>query len=283
MERVERAHRQSALPVRSGVAPLPAALEEGPLLSSVLRHNLQHEGIVEQMRHGGLLSPRLVYVDFGAGDGGLCRCVECAAAGGRFLLVDRSRKPNMPAGVEVDWLCADVSTLHASELQRAATGECVVVSNHLCGQALDLAVQSSMLAFHLDSPAPRLLGVMAATCCHDQCAWDSFLGQRAFVEWGFMDQADFAVICAWSRMAPRRGKADHTRERVVREAARLGVTPAEAAQLGLHCRRLMDTARLLHLQQHGFSVSLCEHVDFRVTADNVMLCAVRRPGGNSRV
>ena len=35
------------------------------------------------------------------------------------------------------------------------------------------------------------------------------------------------------------------------QAERLGVAPAEAAQLGLHCRRLIDTARLLHLQRHG--------------------------------
>ena len=60
------------------------------------------------------------------------------------------------------------------------------------------------------------------------------------------------------------------------QAERLGVSPAEAAQLGLHCRQLIDTARLLHLQRLGFEVSLVEHVDFRVTADNVMLCAVRR-------
>ena len=60
----------------------------------------------------------------------------------------------------------------------------------------------------------------------------------------------------------------------MREARRLGVAPAEAAQLGLRCRRLMDSARLLHLRGHGFDVALVEHVDFRVTADNVMLSAV---------
>ena len=76
-------------------------------------------------------------------------------------------------------------------------------------------------------------------------------------------------------MAPRRGKPDASRERVVREAERLGMAPSEAAQLGLQCRRLMDSARLLHLRRHGFDVSLVEHVDFRVTADNVMLSAVR--------
>ena len=142
------------------------------------RHDLQHQGIIEQMRGGGLLSPELTFVDFGAGDGGLCRCVACAAGGGRYVLVDRSRRPTMPAvGVhEVNWLRADVSTLLAPDLQRAARGECVVVSNHLCGSALDLAVGRSVDGFHLTKPA-RLLGVMAATCCHDQCSWDSFLGQ----------------------------------------------------------------------------------------------------------
>ena len=177
-ERVDRVHRASALPIRCGVAPLPAGLPDGSLLSSVARHDLQHQGIIEQMRGGGLLSPELTFVDFGAGDGGLCRCVACAAGGGRYVLVDRSRRPTMPAvGVhEVNWLRADVSTLLVPDLQRAARGECVVVSNHLCGSALDLAVSRSVAGFHLTKPA-RLLGVMAATCCHDQCSWESFLGQ----------------------------------------------------------------------------------------------------------
>ena len=107
-ERVDRVHRASALPVRCGVAPLPSGLPDGSLQSSVARHDLQHQGIVEQMRGGGLLSPELTFVDFGAGDGGLCRCVACAAGGGRYVLVDRSRRPTMPSvGVhEVNWLSA---------------------------------------------------------------------------------------------------------------------------------------------------------------------------------
>ena len=69
-----------------------------------------------------------------------------------------------------------------------------------CGSALDLAVGRSVDGFHLTKPA-RLLGVMAATCCHDQCSWDSFLGQRAFGEWGF-SAMDFGELCRWSRIAP---------------------------------------------------------------------------------
>lgn len=279
MERVERAHEAHSLPVQPGAAPLPAGTADGPMLSSELRHDLQHEGIVEQLRGGGLLSRDLTVVDFGAGDGGLCRSVAGAAGGGSFVLVDRSRRPTLPAtGIDVSWLCADVSALSAAELERAAAdGQCVVVSNHLCGEGLDLAVQRSVEAFHSASAAPpRLLGVMAATCCHDQCRWGSFLGQRALAEWGF-GARDFELLCQWSRMAPRRGKADDGRERVVREAQRLGVTPAKAAQLGLRCRRLMDSARLQRLRRLGFEVSLVEHVDFRVTADNVMLSAILTP------
>jgi len=294
MERVERAHAAHSLPVRPGAAPLPAGTADGPLLSSEMRHDLQHEGIVEQLRGGGLLSRELTVVDFGAGDGGLCRSVAGAAGGGSFVLVDRSRRPTMPAtGIDVSWLCADVSALSAVELERAAAdGQCVVVSNHLCGEGLDLAVERSVEAFHataataaaaaaaaatVTAVAPRrLLGVMAATCCHDQCRWGSFLGQRALAEWGF-GARDFELLCQWSRMAPRRGKADDGRERVVREAQRLGVTPTEAAQLGLHCRRLMDSARLQRLRHLGFEVALVEHVDFRVTADNVMISAILAP------
>ena len=122
-ERVDQVHRASALQVRCGVAPLPARLPDGPLLSSVAKHELQHQGIVEQMRGSGLLSPELTFVDFGAGDGGLCRCVACAAGGGRYVLVDRSRRPTMAAADahEVSWLRADVSELLAPELQVRVT------------------------------------------------------------------------------------------------------------------------------------------------------------------
>ena len=75
------------------------------------------------------------------------------------------------------------------------------------------SVLFTLRRFHLSKP-PRLRGVMAATCCHDQCRWESFLGQRAFAEWGF-SASDFGEICRWSRMAPRRGKPDHARDRVV--------------------------------------------------------------------
>ena len=122
-ERVDQVHRASALRVRCGVAPLPARLPDGPLLSSVAKHELQHQGIVEQMRGSGLLSPELTFVDFGAGDGGLCRCVACAAGGGRYVLVDRSRRPTMASADahEVSWLRADVSELLAPELQVRVT------------------------------------------------------------------------------------------------------------------------------------------------------------------
>ena len=74
-----------------------------------------------------------------------------------------------------------------------------------------------------------------------------------------------------SRLAPRRGKDDATRERVVQEAARLGVSPADAARFGLRCRQLLDTGRALYLERHGFEVSLANHVPFSVTADNVVI------------
>ena len=269
---IERAIKQHALPV----APCAGVAELQP---GVDRHVVQHEAIVAHARALGLLSPDFTVVDFGAGSGGLSRAVHAAAGGGACVLIDRKERSGA-GGEGFERLCVDVASLTADDIVRATrggtltAGGCVVVSNHLCGAALDVALRRAVEAWHLPDPAARrLVGVLAATCCHDQCTWETYAGRDVFGAWG-LGELEFGLACRWSRLAPRRGKDDATRERVVQEAARLGVSPADAARFGLRCRQLLDTGRALYLERHGFDVSLANHVPFSVTADNVVIrCA----------
>ena len=120
--------------------------------------------------------------------------------------------------------------------------------------------------------------MLAVTCCHDGCARESYLGRTFLEECGLGSEADFDMLRRWSRLAPRRNAPSAGRERVIREAARLGISCDAAAELGLRCRQLLDSGRALYLERLGFEVALVRHVDFRVTADNVMIQARQAKG-----
>jgi hypothetical protein len=77
-------------------------------------------------------------------------------------------------------------------------------------------------------------------------------------------------------MAPRRERAADSRPRVLDTARLLGLSPADAAELGARCRCLLDSARARFLGRRGFKVGLVSHVPFAHTADNVMLLCVAR-------
>jgi len=285
MRRVNEAHATVSLPVRATAAALPERE-----LKDDERHQLQRQSIVNTLRHEGLASPALSIVEFGAGDAALSREAWRAQAGGRFCVVDKNPKRTLqlerarsyggaPAGFMPSVVCADVCELEPDELRGAVEpgeGANVMLCNHLCGDALDEAVRCSVSAWHSRAPG-SLAGVMAVTCCHDGCSWGSYLGKAFLVRCGLDGPAEFEQLRRWSRLAPRRNVPSAGRERVVREATRLGVSCDAAVQLGVRCRELLDTGRALHLQALGFEVALVKHVDFRVTADNVMIQAVHRP------
>ena len=253
-------------------------------LSSKARHKLQVAGFVEQLRRADLLGTTSAVVDFGAGYGALSRAVWRAGrrAGHdrrtKYLLVDTrpDREVSSSWAVAHEWLSCDVHDLHVGDLRRsAACGACVALANHLCGGALDTAMRRALEVWGGpdNGGGVHVAAILAATCCHHHTGWVGFLGRHIFVEWG-LTEPDFERIRSWSRLAPRRTEPDGGRARVLDVSARLGISVAEAGELGARCRQLMDTARALCLARRGFHVSLVQHADFAATADNVMIRAV---------
>ena len=217
MQRVNEAHERSSLRVKSHAPALP----EEYVLQDAERHCLQRLSIVNTLKREGLASPMHSIVEFGAGNGALSREVWLACAGGSFLLVDRSPKraaQQMRASTHADGfqptaMCADISLLDAADLRDASRRDgqqTVMLCNHLCGSALDDAIRKSVEAWHATSPG-SLAGVVAVTCCHDSCTWDSYLGKQ-FLSWLGFSAADFeqAVVMLSPRRSPRRAHA-HTR------------------------------------------------------------------------
>jgi len=170
-------------------------------------------------------------------------------------------------------VCADVTVMGSEFLRNTVpVGTCVGLANHLCGDALDCAIRATVEAWP-GGENGTLSAFLAATCCHHKISWDKFIGRSQFVAWGF-GRDHFEQVRRWSRLAPRRSRESSTRARVVEEAELLGISPAEAASLGVSCRILLDRARMNFLAKIGFETRLLHHVPFDATADNVLLVAV---------
>ena len=254
------------------------------------RLRLQREAIVHIINKisAGRASTCTV-VEFGAGEGALSHALWRAGTASKYVVVDRSRnklarmaRSAAAEGFPSEQLCIDVADLLPEALRNVVPTELsIVLANHMCGSALDTAISCAASAWHDDvtatlQPQQLLEGIVAVTCCHHGCTWASYLGRDFFHEVG-LSALEFASILQWSRLAPRRNKKASTRERVMDTAAELGITSDQAAELGTRCRQLLDTGRAHYLQQRGFHVVLVHHVDFSLTADNVMLLASRQP------
>ena len=278
MLRIMAAHGAHA----RAIDPLFADTPSAPMADDE-RLQQQRSAIAEIVKKMGLSGHDKTVVEFGSGDGALSRTLYGAGVAGTFVLVDRSKQRLNRASTNdgIVMLCADVATLRPEALREAVSGECVVVSNHLCGAALDAALRCALDAWkypaaHEDAQG-GLAGIVAVTCCHHACADASFLGTAFLRDVCGLSAPDRAFARKWSLMAPRRERAAHVRPRVLEAATLLGIAPAEAAHLGACCRALMDSARASYLESCGFTVALVHHVPQTLTADNVMLLATRPP------
>lgn len=274
-------HAQAALPVTRRAAQEPAP---APNRSDSERFAMQHSAICRALQRSALTGRRdaasapTTVIEFGAGGGALSQALwtERASLGQlEFLLVDRSppRPGRLQAGFTPRRLCVDVEGLPPDRLRQHVRGRCIALSNHMCGCALDIALRCAVSAF--PAGGDGLAGVVAVSCCHHKCNWESYLGREYFGELG-LGEPEFEAVRRWSAAAPRRNKPPATRQRVVQLAETLAISPDQAAELGARCRQLLDSGRAKALEQRGFAVVLEQHVDFRVTADHVMLVAVSR-------
>ena len=183
----------------------------------------------------------------------------------------------------------------------------------LCGAATDFTLRCLVTAADSGgegerSRARRALmdGVVVATCCHHRCEWRSYVNQQFFVDLGFTPE-QFGTLCvlsSWAtgyRGAPRgsaeqgaaaspasqagapEASAGNADEHAPADSAAtlelersLGdqLSAAERVELGLACKRLLDTGRLRYLARHGYRGWLQHYVPETVSPENTLLIAV---------
>ena len=222
VRRVLAAHASHSLPIEK----LYAESSTPTNLPDAERLQRQRVAIAGIMKRSGLAGHTIV--EFGAGDGALSRTLWSTGVGMSFVLVDKSKKrmerEAMPEGFEPARLCVDVDALDPEMLREAVGSQRrdgisstrnVLLSNHLCGAALDTSIRCALSAWQSEAqraPADgvdqrgrtrdrdsseELAGVVAVTCCHHACAFESFLGREYLSEAGLAN-TDFDAICRLS-------------------------------------------------------------------------------------
>ena len=197
-----------------------------------------------------------------------------------------------------------------------ASGKWSAVGKHLCGVATDYTLRSLVAAASGGSDGARRAvvdGVVVATCCHHRCEWRSYVNQEYILSLGF-SREQFGTLCALSSWAtgcrPSAGAttaAAAEGSAVLQSGAAAGLPPptvaaeaeehqpadtaatralersiggrlsaAERVQLGLACKRLLDTGRLRYLARHGYRGWLQHYVPESVSPENTLLVAVPR-------
>ena len=197
-----------------------------------------------------------------------------------------------------------------------AYGKWSALGKHLCGVATDYTLRSLVAAASGGSDGARRAvvdGVVVATCCHHRCEWRSYVNQEYILSLGFSGE-QFGTLCALSSWATgcraSAGAATAAAAEgstVLQSGAAAGLPPpavaaeaeehqpadtaatrelersiggrlsaAERVELGLACKRLLDTGRLRYLAQHGYRGWLQHYVPESVSPENTLLVAVPR-------
>lgn len=154
----------------------------------------------------------------------------------------------------------------------AKPGSVVGVGKHLCGSALDYALNALGKYKEEDGGrVPPLRGLAIASCCHSSIAsLDATASGPWLRETCGVDDVSFGKLRKWSgffdiSMAPASVAPGSGEEKDV----------AERLELGRVCKRLIDFGRAEFIRKHlGLSsVSLLHYVDASVSPENCLILA----------
>ena len=168
MHRVLAAHASHAKPiVRMHTDRTALSLSDAERLE---QQRIAIAGILKQSKLAGH-----TIVEVGAGDGSLSRTLWHAGAATSFILLDKSRRRMERASNDASLdgfapcqLCVDVDVLKPEELRHAVLArsnalDCVLLSNHMCGAALDTAIDKALRAWPQPAAGNALAGIVAVT------------------------------------------------------------------------------------------------------------------------
>lgn len=240
------------------------------------KHVDQVSAILGIAKHFNFLAPNTCFIEFGAGKGELAyyvaKVMEKNEGVNKVLLIDRStfrhKKDNRIENRDsIHRIKADIADLDLKGLEIAKPcHQFVGLSKHLCGVASDLALRC-MVNGNSGGHEPATKGFIIALCCHHRMSYGDFVG-REFLEGNGIDSRTFAImtkITSWC-ICGSRGKDEMNQNDEILE---------EKQKIGWKCKRLLDYARKLYIDNNGFNCSLKYYVKSEVTLENVCLIGVK--------
>lgn len=249
-----------------------------------------------------------LFAEFGAGKGMLSLALREAHPDARVVLIEReggSGKSNADHVLRrskralFERVRIDIRDFDLAEhpLARDASGDAgdgrgaacdvVAISKHLCGAATDLALRCLVnfrAAARAEASAPPIRATTIALCCHGLCDYETYVAKQWLLAAVGIDGAGFDRMkrsAAWATLK----QLDDAGEAAAAGADDDALSRAEMRRVGWCCKRILDAGRVrwLRAQCPELSVELKEYCDARVTPENVVLCAIRRPRGAKRV
>nr|CCA14744.1 tRNA guanosine2'Omethyltransferase putative [Albugo laibachii Nc14] len=253
-----------------------------------LRHIQQQGSILGNIESTMSLTSSHVFMELGAGRGMLSYATAQAFSANEFILIDRAAsrgkadhrivttvddpvkntKPdqfNIRRAIRVK---IDIRHLNIAAIPQVNGKPLVFISKHLCGVATDLSLRAISHLISDSSAKTCVDGVAIALCCHHMCSWDDYINPSLILQMGF--QADdywfLKKMTSWATCKLATDKSS------VQE--KLGLSPMQRARIGISCKRLLDTGRVLFLRSLGLQAKLVYYCrnDDRQSLESIDLC-----------
>jgi tRNA:m4X modification enzyme len=261
---VERLYAKATSDYQMATGEVPDWSLTKDVVATEMRHQLQGRHITSFLESSRLLDPQYLYIEYGAGKGGLSRAISDHMTGNskHLLLECESRRHKHDRQVDTHMTRIRIN-IADFDTETHCQGQAIVgVAKHLCGGATDLSLVS------MTKPLVDCRGLGLATCCHHLCTLDTYFGLDYMTAIGVDEPTLLKVFrcTSWG----------------VSGAIRLNeslIDTVERTRIGLMAKRVIDIGRIMKLKEHFDDVRLSKYCESEVSPENVLLLAVspRKP------
>ncbi|ELT93271.1 hypothetical protein CAPTEDRAFT_211974 [Capitella teleta] len=308
INKIKSVHEETIKELRSEVLFHPALKEEAEKPTNGLqaqKHIQQQASLVGHMEKQNLLKSNSIFIEFGAGKGGLSHWVQVASqneTNTKFYLVEKSgvryqkdiyhKGDNQgPSFERLRINIGDLDLGKVEELHASPVG-IVGIGKHLCGGATDLMLRCLVETYVKGSQerVSRLEGVVLAYCCHHRCDWKTYVGKSFMRKFDFSAR-DFHLMTRMTSWAvsrnqfderkkekgdKRRQKMDNVEEEKQTTLKYGGLTYEEREKIGYLCKQLIDEGRRFYLQEQNFNAEVIYYTEKERTLENMALIATAK-------
>mmetsp|Transcript_4582 Transcript_4582/g.8742 ORF Transcript_4582/g.8742 Transcript_4582/m.8742 type:complete len:372 (-) Transcript_4582:13-1128(-) len=226
-----------------------------------LRHQLQSRNITGFLEKSSLLSPDYLYIEYGAGKGGLSKALsEHMNRNSKHLLLDcDSRRHKCDRLIDTHMTRIRINIADFDTEQHCQGQSIVGIAKHLCGGATDMSLVS------MTKPRVSCLGLALATCCHHLCSLDTYFGLDYLTSIGVDEDTLNKLIRSTSWGVSGAIRHNETQ-----------ITSAQRTQAGFMAKRVIDIGRVMKLKESFEHVKLTKYCESEVSPENVLLLAYSR-------